>query len=217
MGLEEKLPSGVLLTSVEKVAGWARARSVWPATFGLACCAIELFQAGGERLSGEEQLILGDSREPVPGGEVVEPVSVFLRDLATTTPPGQIIEGTGGTLRRAVAPKANGRHVWAEDTITGTPAPASPSRPNLTPVPTPSPRFSELRCLYLVVRFAGQRAGALPGALQCAPGGLFTAPAASGAADCRLARWLPGSGAAGPRPGRRPAGRRGPEQAGQGP
>jgi NADH-quinone oxidoreductase subunit B len=49
MGLEERLPSGVLLTSVEKVAGWARARSVWPATFGLACCAIELFQAGGPK------------------------------------------------------------------------------------------------------------------------------------------------------------------------
>jgi integrase len=38
---------------------------------------------------------------------------------AMTTPPGEIIEGTGGTLRRAVAPKANGRHVWAEDTATG--------------------------------------------------------------------------------------------------
>jgi NADH-quinone oxidoreductase subunit B len=49
MGLEEKLPSGVLLTTVEKVAGWARARSVWPATFGLACCAIEMMQTGGPR------------------------------------------------------------------------------------------------------------------------------------------------------------------------
>jgi NADH-quinone oxidoreductase subunit B len=49
MGLEEKLPDGVLLTSVEKLAGWARARSVWPATFGLACCAIELFQTGGPK------------------------------------------------------------------------------------------------------------------------------------------------------------------------
>ena len=38
---------------------------------------------------------------------------------AMTTPPGEIIEGTGGTLRRALAPKANGRHVWAEDTATG--------------------------------------------------------------------------------------------------
>ena len=49
MGIEEKLPSGVLLTSVEKAAGWARARSVWPATFGLACCAIELFQTGSPK------------------------------------------------------------------------------------------------------------------------------------------------------------------------
>jgi len=49
MGLEEKLPSGVLLTSVEKVAGWAQAGSVWPATFGLACCAIELMMTCGPR------------------------------------------------------------------------------------------------------------------------------------------------------------------------
>src|SRR5258706_14702366 len=49
MGIEEKLPSGILLTSVEKLAGYARKSSVWPATFGLACCAIELFSAGGPR------------------------------------------------------------------------------------------------------------------------------------------------------------------------
>src|SRR5579871_6807453 len=49
MGLEDKLPGGVLLTTVEKAAGWARARSVWPATFGLACCAIELMQTGGPK------------------------------------------------------------------------------------------------------------------------------------------------------------------------
>ena len=49
MGIEEKLPSGVLLTSVEKLAGYARKSSVWPATFGLACCAIELMATGGPR------------------------------------------------------------------------------------------------------------------------------------------------------------------------
>src|SRR5260221_8349198 len=49
MGIEEKLPSGILLTSVEKLAGYARKSSVWPATFGLACCAIELFSAGRPR------------------------------------------------------------------------------------------------------------------------------------------------------------------------
>ena len=49
MGLEEKLPSGVLLTTVEKVAGLARSNSMWPATFGLACCSIEMMSTGGPR------------------------------------------------------------------------------------------------------------------------------------------------------------------------
>ena len=46
MGIEEKLPSGVLLTTVEGVAGYMRKASFWPATFGLACCAIEMMTSG---------------------------------------------------------------------------------------------------------------------------------------------------------------------------
>ena len=42
MGLEEKLPGGILLSTVEKAIAWARSSSIWPATFGLACCAIEM-------------------------------------------------------------------------------------------------------------------------------------------------------------------------------
>jgi len=38
---------------------------------------------------------------------------------AMATTPGEIIEDTSGTLRRAVAPRANGRHAWAGDTATG--------------------------------------------------------------------------------------------------
>ena len=49
MGLEEALPSGVLLTSVEKFAGYARKGSLWPVTFGLACCAIEMMAVGSSR------------------------------------------------------------------------------------------------------------------------------------------------------------------------
>jgi NADH:ubiquinone oxidoreductase subunit B-like Fe-S oxidoreductase len=36
MGLEEKLPSGVLLTTVENLFGYMRSAAFWPATFGLA-------------------------------------------------------------------------------------------------------------------------------------------------------------------------------------
>lgn len=46
MGLEENLPSGVLLTNVEKLVNWTRKSSLWPATFGLACCAIEMMAVG---------------------------------------------------------------------------------------------------------------------------------------------------------------------------
>jgi NADH-quinone oxidoreductase subunit B len=49
MGVEEKIPSGIVLTSVEKVVNWSRKSSLWPATFGLACCAIEMMATGAGR------------------------------------------------------------------------------------------------------------------------------------------------------------------------
>lgn len=49
MGLEESLPSGFLLTTVEAVHGYAAKSSLWPVTFGLACCAIEMMATGAGR------------------------------------------------------------------------------------------------------------------------------------------------------------------------
>jgi NADH-quinone oxidoreductase subunit B len=49
MGVEEKLPTGVLLTTVEGLFGYMRSASFWPATFGLACCAIEMMTYGAPR------------------------------------------------------------------------------------------------------------------------------------------------------------------------
>jgi NADH-quinone oxidoreductase subunit B len=40
---------GFLLTKVDDVVGWARSNSLWPMTFGLACCAIEMMQAAASR------------------------------------------------------------------------------------------------------------------------------------------------------------------------
>jgi NADH-quinone oxidoreductase subunit B len=37
---------GFLLTTVEKGVNWARTQSMWPASFGLACCAIEMMGTG---------------------------------------------------------------------------------------------------------------------------------------------------------------------------
>jgi len=39
-------PPNFLTASIEKVARWAATRSMFPATFGLACCAIEMMATG---------------------------------------------------------------------------------------------------------------------------------------------------------------------------
>ena len=52
MGIEDlvnQLGNNVLTTTVGKVVGWGRANSVWPAQFGLACCAIEMMHIAGSR------------------------------------------------------------------------------------------------------------------------------------------------------------------------
>jgi NADH-quinone oxidoreductase subunit B len=41
--------SGVVLTNVDKAVGWARANSIWPMLFGLACCAIEMMSMSGPK------------------------------------------------------------------------------------------------------------------------------------------------------------------------
>ncbi len=38
---------GFLMTTMDKGVNWARTRSMWPASFGLACCAIEMMATGG--------------------------------------------------------------------------------------------------------------------------------------------------------------------------
>jgi NADH-quinone oxidoreductase subunit B len=37
---------GFLITTMEKGVNWARTNSMWPASFGLACCAIEMMGTG---------------------------------------------------------------------------------------------------------------------------------------------------------------------------
>ena len=39
-GLDSELP--IITTTVEKIVQWARRSAIWPAQFGLACCAIEM-------------------------------------------------------------------------------------------------------------------------------------------------------------------------------
>jgi NADH-quinone oxidoreductase subunit B len=40
---------GFLVAQLDKLSAWARSGSMWPMTFGLACCAIEMMHAGASR------------------------------------------------------------------------------------------------------------------------------------------------------------------------
>ena len=43
------LARGVVTTSLDALMNWARTGSLWPMTFGLACCAVEMMPAGAAR------------------------------------------------------------------------------------------------------------------------------------------------------------------------
>lgn len=49
MALDGLLKEGVITTSLDTVINWARSSSLWPVTFGLACCAIEMMHASASR------------------------------------------------------------------------------------------------------------------------------------------------------------------------
>ena len=42
-------PEGVVLTTMDNAVNWMRKNSIWPMTFGLACCAIEMMATAGPR------------------------------------------------------------------------------------------------------------------------------------------------------------------------
>jgi NADH-quinone oxidoreductase subunit B len=47
--LENRFEQNFLVTSVDQVFNWARGNSLWPLTFGLACCAIEMIASSAAR------------------------------------------------------------------------------------------------------------------------------------------------------------------------
>ena len=47
--VEGRFEEGVIVTTLEQTINWARTGSLWPMTFGVACCAIEMMSAGAGR------------------------------------------------------------------------------------------------------------------------------------------------------------------------
>jgi NADH-quinone oxidoreductase subunit B len=47
--IQNRFGDNVVFSTVDNVVNWARKSSLWPMTFGLACCAIEMMATGASR------------------------------------------------------------------------------------------------------------------------------------------------------------------------
>ena len=47
--IENRFEEGLIVTSIDFMINWGRKHSLWPMTFGLACCAIEMMAVGASR------------------------------------------------------------------------------------------------------------------------------------------------------------------------
>src|ERR1700752_1194043 len=87
MGVEEQLPAGVLLTTIEGLSGYMRKASLWPATFGLARCAIEMMSTGPPRYDAARfgmEVFRGSPRQAdlmIVAGRVSQKMAPVLRQI----------------------------------------------------------------------------------------------------------------------------------------
>jgi NADH-quinone oxidoreductase subunit B len=93
MGLiEGRFQSGILTTTVDTMFDWARKNSLWPLTFGLACCAIEMMATGASRFDiarfGAEvfRATPRQSDLMIVAGSVTEKMAPILRRLYDQMP-----------------------------------------------------------------------------------------------------------------------------------
>ena len=47
---DNPLGENIITTSLDWLVNWSRRSSIWPMTFGLACCAIEMMATGASQI-----------------------------------------------------------------------------------------------------------------------------------------------------------------------
>src|SRR6201988_5150282 len=86
MGLEG-INQSFLTTRIEDLVKWARRNSVWPATFGLACCAIEMMATGASHFDQARfgmEVFRGSPRQAdlmIVAGRVSQKMAPVLRQV----------------------------------------------------------------------------------------------------------------------------------------
>ncbi|UAT42775.1 NADH-quinone oxidoreductase subunit B [Anaplasmataceae bacterium AB001_6] len=55
MELDTQQDQGFIVTTMDKLTKWARTGSLWPMTFGLACCAVEMMHISTSRYDKDQR------------------------------------------------------------------------------------------------------------------------------------------------------------------
>ncbi|HEV2953866.1 MAG TPA: NADH-quinone oxidoreductase subunit B family protein [Candidatus Dormibacteraeota bacterium] len=90
--LAEAMGENLLITTLGKLVGWGRANSVWPAQFGLACCAIEMMHTVGPNMDiarfGSEALRASPRQADlmIVAGRVAQKMAPVLRTIYDQMP-----------------------------------------------------------------------------------------------------------------------------------
>jgi len=104
------LPPNLIITSLDKIVNWSRLSSIWPTTFGLACCAIEMMAAGAAHYDFDRFGIIfrGSPRQSdcmIVAGTVTKKMAPVVRRLYDQIPEPRYVVAmgscacTGGVFR----------------------------------------------------------------------------------------------------------------------
>jgi len=94
------LPPNIIITSMDRLINWGRSSSLWPMTFGLACCAIEMMTTGSSHYDLDRMGIIfrGSPRQAdfmIVAGTVTKKMSGIVRRVYDQMPEPRYVVAMG--------------------------------------------------------------------------------------------------------------------------
>lgn len=91
---------GFLVTTTNYILNWGRSNSIWPLTFGLACCAIEMIQSASSRYDFEKfgSMFRASPRQAdllIVAGTLTNKMSYIIREIYEQMPKPKYVISMG--------------------------------------------------------------------------------------------------------------------------